>query len=230
MFTGIVQKISTVEKISERGGSFSVFIKIPKGWKIRKGESIAVNGICSTVRNIFKNIFEVEYMPETIGKTTAGNFNNGTIVNLEKSLKASDLLGGHIVQGHVDAAGKIIDIRKAKEPARNASQFEKIQENKNKPESKKESTNFQRHGEAGGSKILKVKIPKEFMKFVAEKGSIAIDGISLTVVKAGVDWFTVSLVSYTLENTNLGQVAVGDYVNVETDVLAKYLNKLLKAK
>ena len=195
MFTGIVQKISTVEKISERGGSFSVFIKIPKGWKIRKGESIAVNGICSTVRNIFKNIFEVEYMPETIGKTTAGNFNNGIIVNLEKSLKASDLLGGHIVQGHVDTAGKIIDIREVK-----------------------------------SSKVLKVEIPRKFMKFVAEKGSIAIDGISLTVVKAGVDWFTVSLVSYTLENTNLGQVAVGDYVNVETDVLAKYLNKLLKAK
>ncbi len=195
MFTGIIQKVSAVEKISEKKGSFFVSIKIPKGWKVWKGESIAINGVCSTVKNFSKSIFEVEYMPETIKKTTAGNFQKGTAVNLEKSLKMSDLLDGHIVQGHVDTTGEVIEIQKVKE-----------------------------------SEIIKIKISKEFMKFVAEKGSIAIDGISLTVVDTGKDWFTVSLVSYTLDNTNLGKISVGNYVNIETDVLAKYLNKLLRTK
>lgn len=195
MFTGIIKKLSTVEKISQKNDSLFVSIKIPKGWKVWKGESIAINGVCSTIKNLDKNTFTVEYMPETIKKTTVESFQNGVEVNLEKSMKINDLLDGHIVQGHVDTRGKVINIKKIKE-----------------------------------SKILKIKIPKKFMKFIAEKGSVSVDGISLTVVDTEKDCFSVSLVSYTLDNTNLSKIKLGDSVNIETDILAKYLNKLLKNK
>jgi riboflavin synthase len=192
MFTGIIKKVSEVEKVSQRKGSFFVAIKKPAGWKIEKGESISINGVCSTVRSAGKKNFEVEYMPETLKKTTAGNFKAGTKVNLEKSLRVGDLLGGHFVQGHVDGAGKVDEVRKVKK-----------------------------------SKVLKVNVPKKLMKFIVEKGSIAVDGISLTVVKTGKNWFSVSLVSYTLKNTILGGLKAGDKVNIETDMLARYLAKLL---
>jgi len=193
MFTGIIKKLSVVQKVSQKENSFFVEIMIPKGWKVWEGESISINGVCSTVKNINKFFFTVEYMPETIKKTTVGNFKQKTRVNLEKSLKMNDLLDGHIVQGHIDTPGKIIKILDIKE-----------------------------------SKIIKIKIPQKFMKFIAEKGSVSVDGISLTVVDVGRDWFTVSLVSYTLENTNLGEVGVGDEVNIETDVLAKYCMRIAR--
>jgi riboflavin synthase len=192
MFTGIVKKLSTVEKISLQKGSFFVDIQKPKGWVIKKGESISINGVCSTVKNLSEKAFQVEYMPETISKTTASSFEKGTEVNLEKSLRINDLLDGHIVQGHIDTTGKIIEIKKAKE-----------------------------------SKVMKIEVPEKFMKFIANKGSVSVDGISLTVVETGKKWFSVSLVSYTLENTNLGCIKVGEKVNIETDVLAKYLDKLI---
>lgn len=192
MFTGIIKKLSVIEKISRQGRSLFVFIKIPKGWKVWKGESMSINGVCSTVKNFNKTGFEVEYMPETIKKTTVSNFQKGTLINLEKSLKINDLLDGHLVQGHVDFKANILSLKSK-----------------------------------GRSKILKISVPIKFMKFIAEKGSVAVDGISLTVVDTGADWFTVSLVSYTLENTNLGKIKTGEYVNIETDIIAKYLNKLI---
>jgi len=193
MFTGIIKKLSTVEKVESKGGSLFVTIKIPAKWKVWEGESISINGVCSTVRSFAKSSFEVEYMPETIKKTTVGGFQKGTAINLEKSLKLNDLLDGHLVQGHVDTTGKVTEVRKVK-----------------------------------SSKVIKIRIPKQFMKFIAEKGSIAVDGISLTVVQSRADWFTVSLVSYTLDNTNLGAIKVGEAVNIETDVIAKYVEKLLR--
>lgn len=188
MFTGIIKKVSIVEKVSSENGSFFVAIKKSSGWKIEKGESISINGVCSTVRAINKNDFEVEYMPETLKITTVGNFKARTKVNLEKSLRVGDLLGGHFVQGHVDTTGKISDIKKIKE-----------------------------------SKVLKIIVPDKFMKFIAPKGSISIDGISLTVVETGKGWFSVSLVSYTLKNTNLGSIKTNNIINIEVDMLAKYL-------
>jgi riboflavin synthase len=193
MFTGIIKKVSVVEKSFQKKESLFVEIRKPKGWKIWLGQSIAINGVCSTVKSIFKSSFVVEYMPETIKKTTVGQYAKGSLVNLETSLKLSDLLDGHLVQGHVDTTGKILEVKKVKE-----------------------------------SILLKIKILASFMKFVADKGSVAIDGISLTVVETGKDWLSVSLVSFTLENTNLGSVKIGDRVNIETDVLAKYLAKLMK--
>lgn len=195
MFTGIIKKLSSVEKTYLKKGSLFVVIKKPAGWKIFLGESISVNGVCSTVKKISRRDFEVEYMPETIKKTTVGNFKSGTEVNLEKSLKMDDLLDGHLVQGHIDTRGKIIRIKKDKE-----------------------------------SKVMKIQVPLKFMRLIAEKGSVSIDGISLTVVDTGKSWLTVSLVSYTLENTNLGKIKVGEEVNIETDVIAKYLDKLLRMR
>ena len=192
MFTGIIKKISKVEKVSPTKGSFFVVIKKPADWKIEKGESISVNGVCSTVRAINKNNFEVEYMLETLRKTSISRYKVGTKVNLEKSLRVGDLFSGHFVQGHVDGVGKVAGVIKVKK-----------------------------------SKVLKVSMPAKFMKFIAEKGSIAVDGVSLTVVKTGKNWFTVSLVSYTLENTNLDSLKADDKINIETDMLAKYLAKLL---
>lgn len=192
MFTGIIKRVSTVEKASYEDNGFFVSIKIPRGWKIEEGESIAVNGVCSTVKDLDEKTFTVEYMPESVKKTTVGNFEKGTEINLEKSLKVNDLLDGHIVQGHVDTRGKIINIKKEEE-----------------------------------SKLMKIQVPEEFMKYIASKGSIAVDGISLTVVDVGKNWFSTSLVSYTLENTNLGNIREGSEVNIETDILAKYVARLL---
>lgn len=193
MFTGIIKKVSAVQKVSRHRGSFFVGIKKPANWKIEKGESISVNGVCSTVRAINKNDFEVEYMPETLKITTVGNFKAGIKVNLEKSLRIGDLLGGHFIQGHIDGVGKVIGVHKV-----------------------------------GKSKVLKVGVPVKLIKFIAEKGSIAVDGVSLTVVGIGRRWFSVSLVSYTLENTNLGDIKVGDEINIEVDILAKYIIKCYK--
>jgi riboflavin synthase len=192
VFTGIIKKLSSVENVSHKGDSLFISIKIPKDWKVWEGESISINGVCSTVKKLDKKTFIVEYMPETIKKTTVGKFKKGTLVNLEKSLKLSDLVDGHLVQGHVDCRGEVGSLKRE-----------------------------------ARSMILKIVVPEKFMKFIAEKGSIAVDGISLTVVDTGQKWFTVSLVSYTLDNTNLGSIKVGDEVNIETDVLAKYINKLM---
>ena len=141
-----------------------------------------------------KKVFVVEYMPETIKKTTVGKLKKGDNMNLEKSLKLNDVVHGHIVQGHIDTQGEIIDIKKVKK-----------------------------------SKIIKIKMPKKFMRFITEKGSIAVDGVSLTVVDTGKNRFSVSLVSYTLENTILGKTKEGDCVNIETDMIAKYLDTLLQS-
>jgi riboflavin synthase len=111
-------------------------------------------------------------------------------------LRVGDLLGGHFVQGHIDGAGKVREVREVHK--------------------------------VGKSKVLKVIVPTKFIKFIAEKGSIVVDGVSLTVVDTGKNWFSVSLVSYTLENTNLGNIKAGDKVNIETDMIAKYISRLMR--
>jgi len=194
MFTGIIKKLSGVEKIFHQAGSLFVEINTPKEWKFRLGESVSINGVCSTVKKVGKKTFTVEYMPETIKKTTVGDFRKGREVNIERSLRLGDLMDGHIVQGHVDCVGKITQVHKVKK-----------------------------------SKVIKIQVPKEFMKFLAPKGSVSVDGISLTVVDSKKDWFTVSLVSYTLENTNLGKIKVGNRMNIETDAIAKYIFNILKS-
>ncbi|MDO8664810.1 MAG: riboflavin synthase [Candidatus Liptonbacteria bacterium] len=193
MFTGIIKSLGKVRDVSASGKNVYVWVDKPAKWKINAGDSVSVDGICSTVKRLRGNSFEVEYMPETLKKTTAKFFEKGIYVNLEPSLRANDRLDGHLVQGHVDTTGDIQKIKKI-----------------------------------GNSVILKISFPKQYRKFIADKGSISINGVSLTVVAVGNSWLTVSLVSYTLRHTNLQNLKKGDRVNIEVDVLARYLDTLLK--
>jgi len=192
MFTGIIKKTAEIKNLMKKNQSFFVEINRPFDWKLKLGDSVSVNGICSTVNKISKNSFFVEYMPETIDKTTVLDWKKQEIVNLEKSLSMKDLMDGHMVLGHIDQKGKIMRIDKK-----------------------------------GDSKVFTIQVPKNLMKYIALKGSVAVDGISLTVVDAFKDNFTVSLVNYTFSNTNLENKKTGDSINIETDIIAKYIFNIL---
>ena len=189
MFTGIIRKTTKVKEPTNQSGMFEI---VNPKLRTRVGDSIAVNGVCSTVIKGGKTLV-FQYMPETLARTAIGEIKMGDTVNLEESLRASDRLDGHIVLGHVDTVGKIISV---------------------KPE--------------GNSKIFTVepREPKKFIKFVAEKGSIALDGVSLTVVDVSKKKFTIKLVPYTLEHTSFVEKRVGSVINIEFDILAKYLDRL----
>lgn len=190
MFSGIIRGIGKIENTTKISKIKKVSIKAPENWKFREGESVSVSGICSTVVSSKKNIFNVDYMPETLLKSTAVFFEKGDEVNLEKSLKIGDSLDGHFVYGHIEGVGKVLNIL-------------------NK----------------GKSKVLSISLPKNIAKYVANKGSIAIDGVSLTVSGKKGSIFNVSLIPYTLSDTTLSNLEKGDKVNIESDIIAKYIIK-----
>jgi riboflavin synthase len=197
IFTGIIKELSRVKSIHKKDGSNFVIFKRPQKWTdLEEGESILINGVCSTALNIKEKSFEVEYMPETLIKTNLGNLQKDMIVNLERSLAVGERLGGHILSGHIDTVGTIGEVSQEKQ--------------------KKTATK------------LKIHISEEWTRFIVQKGSIAINGISLTVVDVERDWFTVSLIRHTLEHTNLHTLRVDDTVNIEVDMMAKYLHKNLQ--
>jgi len=169
-----------------------VAIRLPRRWRPAPGESISVNGVCSTVQRKTARAFSVVYMQETLRRSTLGTLRAGDHVNLERSLRLNSLIGGHLVQGHVDGVATISSVR---------------------PE--------------GDARIYRFKLPAKLSRYVAEKGSIALDGVSLTVAGIGRGWFSVSLLAYTMEHTTLGRKGAGDRVNVEVDMLAKYLERLV---
>ena len=195
MFTGIVEEAAPVRsmKLDEAGnGRLSVApALVLEGLKL--GDSIAVNGACLTVVSLDAGSFAVDLAPETLRKTNLGALNEGDTVNLERPLAVGDRLGGHIVQGHVDATGRV-------ESA--------------KPEA--------------DCVLMGFRTPKRLMPYIVAKGFVAVDGISLTVVNRRASSFTVSVIPYTLEHTTLRERRVGDPVNLEVDVLAKYVESLLK--
>ena len=191
MFTGIIQKTSYVTSVARHGGGLVVSIKTPAGFKLKRGESININGVCSTVTGIGK-VTEFFYMPETLSKTYFSGLKPGDAVNMERSLKFPDGLDGHIVLGHVDAVGRIKSIKTA-----------------------------------GQSKIMEIFL-KRGTALLAPKGSVSLEGISLTTVDVSKNSFTVHLIPYTLEHTNLGQKKAGSSVNVEFDIFAKYVARILK--
>jgi riboflavin synthase len=162
---------------------------------LKLGDSIAVNGTCLTAVNFSRTEFSVDLSPETIRRTSLGQLSEGSPVNLERALLASDRMGGHIVQGHVDSTGRVM-----------SSSVD------------------------GDSIIFRIKVPKRLNPYIVEKGFIAVDGISLTVVKRGASSFTLAVIPYTLKNTNLASVSIGDRVNLEADILAKYVESLLDRK
>ena len=194
MFSGIVETTSPVLSIDNAQQQRILSIRKPRGWKLADGESVCVEGVCSTVQG-FKNkgSFRVVYMPETLRKTTLGGLKPGDPVNLERSLTLQSLIGGHLVQGHVDTRARIKNIR-----------------------------------DEGEARIYSFEVPARFSRYIVPKGSIAIDGISLTVVEAGRSSFKCSLLAYTLSHTTLGSKNPGGQVNIEVDILGKYIERLLK--
>ena len=189
MFTGIVEEVGIVSKITNNGMTVKALRLLSD---VKLGDSIAVNGTCLTAVSFSYSEFSVDLSPETMRRTSLSQLTEGSRVNLERAISASDRMGGHIVQGHVDATGRITSI---------------------KPD--------------GDSIIFRVRIPKRLDKYIVEKGFVAVDGISLTVVKRGASSFTLAVIPYTLENTNLAVLSEGDQVNLEADILAKYVESLL---
>ena len=192
MFTGIVEELGVVAKISNNAMTVQAS-KVTEDLKL--GDSIAVNGTCLTAVNFSRTDFSVDLSPETMRRTSLGQLSEGSPVNLERALLASDRMGGHIVQGHIDGTGRVMSSRVD-----------------------------------GDSIIFRIRVPKRLNPYIVEKGFIAVDGISLTVVKRGTSSFTLAVIPYTLKNTNLASVSIGDRVNLEADILAKYVENLLDRK
>jgi len=190
MFTGIIKGRGNVKTVSGETHLKTVTIEAPSTWRFKKGESVNVSGICSTVVKSVKNSFDVEYMKETLDVTTAKFFTKNLAVNLEKSLKVGDPIDGHFVYGHIDTMGKITQFLKFKDQAK-----------------------------------MQIKIPIKYLKYIVYKGSVAVDGVSLTVSKKETTYFEVSLIPYTISHTTLEKLKVGDNVNIETDVIAKFAIK-----
>ena len=189
MFTGIVEEVGVVAKISDNAMTVRAS-KVTEELKL--GDSIAVNGACLTAVKFSGSEFSVDLSPETMRRTSLGQLSEGRPVNLERALLVSDRMGGHIVQGHVDGTGRIMSTQ---------------------PE--------------GDSIIFRIRVPKRLNRYIVEKGFVAVDGISLTVVKRSASSFTIAVIPYTLNNTNLASLSVGDRVNLEADILAKYVESLL---
>jgi riboflavin synthase len=192
MFTGLIQDIGRVESVEAGADGARLRISTSLGSEVEAGDSVAVDGACLTAASADAAGFEAEAMNQTLEVTALGGLKAGDRVNLELALKASDRLGGHIVQGHVDGVGEVLSV---------------------------EADGFARR--------LRVALAPEPMRYVVEKGSIALDGVSLTVAKLGDGWAEVSLIPETLERTKLGEATPGMRLNVECDVVAKYVERLV---
>lgn len=193
MFTGLIEEIGEVKEL--RRATTLQRMEVAARAVIEDlaiGDSIGIDGVCQTVVALRGNRFAVESVEETLSRTTFSALRTGDRVNLERPLKASDRLGGHMVLGHVDGVGVI-----------------------------------RRLEASGGSWILEVEAPSALRRYIAPKGSIAIDGISLTVVTSTAEGFTISLIPHTFAGTNMKQRKRGDRVNIEVDVVARYLERLL---
>jgi riboflavin synthase len=189
MFSGLIEeKGKIIDKISN-----SMKINAKKVLEeISKGDSISVNGVCLTVTEFDKQSFSVDVMPETLRTTNLGQLKVGDFVNLERAIKFSSFLGGHIITGHVDCVCTLLE-RKLE----------------------------------GNSLILKFNLPDEFKKYTIKKGSIAIDGISLTISNLYTESFEVSIIPHTAKHTTIASLKIGDIVNVEFDVIGKYIERIL---
>lgn len=189
MFTGIIHNIGLLKTMTENR---IAVLAPPVARELKKGSSIAVDGVCLTVTAVKNGAFTADMMPETRRATNLKTKKPGDPVNLELAIRADGRFEGHFVTGHVDAAGTV----------------EKIETK-------------------GNAKILTVKIPGGLARYIAPKGSITLNGVSLTVISAGKNRFTVGIIPHTWNATNLGVLKKGDPINIETDLLAKYLlNKL----
>lgn len=194
IFTGIIEELGKVRDI--RTGSRSCQLEIGAGvvlTDVKLGDSIAVNGVCLTVVDFDSDRFVADVMWETLRKTNLERLHTGDLVNLERALRLGDRLGGHLVLGHVDGVGRIIEQR-----------------------------------QVDIALVTRIGCSPELLRYVLPKGSVAVDGISLTVVECLSDSFTVSLIPHTAKSTTLGWKKPGDLVNLETDIIGKYVEQLMR--
>ena len=198
MFTGIVEEIGEVTAVEPSGDGVRVTVRGPKAVSdAAHGDSIAVSGVCLTVVDRGEDWFTADVMKQTLDMSTLEGVADGRVVNLERATAAHGRLGGHIVQGHIDGTGELLEVRPGEQ-----------------------------------WRVLRIALPSSLAPLVVDKGSIAVDGVSLTVsavsaADAAEQWFEVSLIPETLEATTLGARVAGDRVNLETDILARHVQRLL---
>jgi len=194
MFTGIIQALGTMSRLIRQGdeGLLSITTDLPLE-DVLIGDSIAVNGVCLTVTAKGSQTFTADVSAETLARTNLGSLHPGASVNLEKSLRLQDFLGGHLVLGHVDGLGRI---------------SEKTVRTK--------------------SLLFVFEVPDRLSKYIVEKGSLAVDGISLTVNRCVRNQFHVNMIPHTAQKTTLGSKRVSDPVNIETDIIGKYVERLMQ--
>jgi riboflavin synthase len=193
MFTGIIEELGSVRSIEERGENARLVISarvVTEG--TNHGDSISVNGVCLTALDIEPNSFAADVSRETLSRSTLGALKPGAPVNLERAVTPATRLGGHIVQGHVDARGQFLGV--------------------------------ENHGE---SWTLRIAYPKEIARYLVFKGSVAVEGISLTIAGLTDEHFEIAIIPKTWEVTNLSHLKPGDAVNIEVDIIGKYIEKLL---
>jgi len=192
LFTGLIQDVGKVESLARDGEGARLRIATALAPQISLGDSVAVDGVCLTAIATDATGFETEAMNQTLTVTALGGVEQGAAVNLELAMQASDRLGGHIVQGHVDGIGQVLATE-----------------------------------EDGFARRLRVALAPELLRYAVDKGSVTLSGVSLTVAELGPEWVEVSLIPETLERTNLGGLQAGSNLNVECDIVAKYVERLL---
>src|ERR1700681_1342552 len=198
MFTGIIEEVGKGVKIEQRGENRRITIEAASAPKqLGVGQSVAVSGVCLTALDIKPNTFGADLAPETGARTSFSRLREGARVNLELPMKANGRFGGHIVQGHVDGVGKLIELERIAN-----------------------SENWWLH----------IQMPSEIEKYTVFKGSVSIEGISLTVAKLEQNICTVAIIPHTVERTNLGSLNPGDPVNLEADLIAKYVEKMMNGR
>jgi riboflavin synthase len=192
MFTGLIEDIGTVDTLERTSEGARLRISSQLTSALSLGDSIAVNGCCLTATAVDGDHFETEAMNQTLDVTALSAVEQGSRVNLELAMRATDRLGGHIVQGHVDGVGSVSSVE-----------------------------------DDGFARRLRIDLPTQLLRYAVDKGSITLSGVSLTVARLGDGWAEVSLIPETLERTNLGELQVGSRLNVECDVVAKYVERLM---
>jgi riboflavin synthase len=193
MFTGIIEELGKIQEIETRssGMRFTISAKLVMD-DLNIGDSISINGVCLTVTEKKEKEFSLDLVPETLDKSNLGELIEGNYVNLERAMQASDRFGGHILQGHVETLGVILDKQQQEDNA-----------------------------------VISVGLDPEWMRYCIPKGSIALDGISLTIANIEANIVEIALIPHTLENTTLGLKSKSDTLNIETDIIGKYVERLL---
>jgi len=193
MFTGIIEELGKIQRIETRssGMRFTISAKLVMD-DLNIGDSISINGVCLTVTEKKEKDFSLDLVPATLDKSNLGELIEGNYVNLERAMQASDRFGGHILQGHIETLGVILDKEQQEDNA-----------------------------------VISVGLDPEWMRFCIPKGSIALDGISLTIAKIEANIVEIALIPHTLENTTLGLKSKSDTLNIETDIIGKYVERIL---